>query len=123
MMTLNFCLGFSRHKDFIFLLQKLWKKLLIHANKSYSMKAIKPPFRLVQTPEIPIGVAWRSQTYSIPLAESFGKISGDIICPYPPGIPLIVPGERIDKERIDWIETQSLYNKDLLNSFIRVLNE
>ena len=86
------------------------------------MKAIKPPFKLVQSPEIPIGVAWKSKTYSIPLVESLGKISGDIICPYPPGIPLIVPGERIDKERIDWIEAQSLYNEDLLNSYIRVLN-
>ena len=38
------------------------------------------------------------------------------------GIPLIVPGERIDKERIDWIEAQSLYNEDLLNSYIRVLH-
>ena len=69
-----------------------------------------------------IGVAWRMKSYSIPLAESSGKISGDIICPYPPGVPLIVPGERIDKERIDWIENQSLYNEDLLNSYIRVLN-
>jgi len=102
--------------------QKLWKKLLIFTKKSYDLKVIKPPFRLVQSPEIPIGVAWKSKTYSIPLVESLGKISGDIICPYPPGIPLIVPGERIDKERIDWIEAQSLYNEDLLNSYIRVLN-
>ena len=80
------------------------------------------PFRIVQSPEIPIGVAWKSKTISIPLVESLGKISGDIICPYPPGIPLIVPGERIDQERIDWIEAQSLYNEDLLNSYIRVLN-
>ena len=86
------------------------------------MKPIKPPFQLVQSTEIPIGVAWRSKTYSIPLTKSFGKISGDIICPYPPGIPLIVPGERIDKARIEWIETQSIYNKDLLNSYIRVLH-
>ena len=121
-MTLTFCLGFSNQKDFIFLFQKLWKKLLIHTKKSYSLKVIKPPFSFLQTPEIPIGVAWRSKTYSIPLAESLGKISGDIICPYPPGIPLIVPGERIDKERIEWIETQSLYNEDLLNSYIRVLH-
>ena len=120
-MTLTFCLGFSNQKDFISLFQKVWKELLIQTNKSYSLKVIKPPFRLVQTPEIPIGVAWRSKTYSIPLSESLGKISGDIICPYPPGIPLIVPGERIDKERIDWIGTQSLYNGDLLNSYIRVL--
>ena len=83
---------------------------------------IRDRFRLVQSPEIPLGVAWKSKTYNIPLAESLGKISGDIICPYPPGIPLIVPGERIDKERIEWIEAQSLYNKDLLNSYIRVLN-
>ena len=49
------------------------------------------------------------------------RISGEVICPYPPGIPLIVNGEKIDKERIHWIENQSLYNKDLLNSYIRVL--
>lgn len=122
MMTLTFCLGFSNQKDFIFLFQDLWKKLLIQSNKSHDLRAVKPPFKLVQSPEIPIGVAWRSKSYSIPLAESSGKISGDIICPYPPGIPLIVPGERIDKDRIDWIETQSLYNEDLLNSYIRVLH-
>ncbi len=122
MKTLTFCLGFSNQKDFIFLFQKLWEKLLINKNKSFSLKVIKPPFKLVQSPELPIGVAWRSKTYSIPLTKSLGKISGDIICPYPPGIPLIVPGEIIDKERIDWIETQSLYNKDLLNSYIRVLH-
>ena len=122
MMTLTFCLGFSNQKDFIFLFQKLWKKLLMRTNKSHNLRAIKPPFRLVQSPEIPIGVAWKSKTYSIPLAKSLGKISGDIICPYPPGIPLIVPGERIEKERIDWIEAQSLYNVDLLNSYIRVLH-
>ena len=27
-----------------------------------------------------------------------------------------------DKDRIDWIESQSLYNKDLVNSYIRVLH-
>ncbi len=121
-MTLTFCLGFSNQKDFIFLFLKLWEKLLIHTNKSYNLRVLKPPFRLVQSPEIPIGVAWKSKTCSIPLAKSLGKISGDIICPYPPGIPLIVPGERIEKERIEWIEAQSMYNEDLLNSYIRVLN-
>jgi len=121
MMTLTFSLGFSNQKDFIFLFQKLWEDLLIYTSKSSGLKVKKPPYRLVQSPQMPIGVAWRSKTYSIPLSESLGKISGDIICPYPPGIPLIVPGEIIDKERIDWIETQSLFNKDLLNSYIRVL--
>ena len=123
MMTLTFCLGFSKHKNFIFMFQKLWEELLIETKKnSFIFESKKPPFKLIESPEIPVGIAWRSKTYSIPLTQSLGKISGDIICPYPPGTPLIIPGERIDQERIDWIETQSLYNEDLLNSHIRVLH-
>ena len=121
LMTLTFCLGFSNHADFIMSFQAIWEKLLNQTNRSFNLKSIRPPFRIVESPEIPIGLAWRMKSYSIPLAESLGKISGDIICPYPPGIPLIVPGERIDKDRIEWIKNQSLFNKDLLNSYIRVL--
>jgi len=122
MMTLTFCLGFAKQKDFIYLFEKIWKKLLLETKRTHFLNPIKPPFKLVDSPEIPIGYAWRSKTKSIPLSKSIGKISGDIICPYPPGIPLIVPGERINKERIEWIENQSLYCKDLVNSYIRVLH-
>jgi len=120
-MTLTFCLGFSKQKGFVNLLDKLWKELTIKSKRIKNLNLQKPPFKLIDTPEIPIGLAWRNKTQIIPLTESLGKISGDIICPYPPGIPLIVPGERIDKARLNWIETQSLYNEDLLNSYIRVL--
>ena len=122
MMTITFCLGFSNQRDFVFIFEKLWKKLLQNCKKNTKLNAIKPPFRLIDSPEIPIGFAWGSTTCNMPLSESLGKISGDIICPYPPGIPLIVPGEKIDKNRINWIEKQSLYNKDLVDSYIRVLN-
>jgi len=122
MMTLTFCLGFSDQKDFMIHFEKLWKKLLLEPKKFKHIKVEKPPFKLIDTPEIEIGTAWRNKTKIIHLSESLGKISGDIICPYPPGIPLLVPGERIDKKRLNWIETQSLYNEDLLNSYIRVLD-
>ena len=121
MKTITFCLGFADQKNFIILFEKLWKKLLEHPKRFKNLRALKPPFKLVETPAIEIGSAWRSKFHTIPISESLGKISGDIICPYPPGIPLIIPGERIDKERLDWIEAQSLYNEDLLNSYIRVL--
>ena len=121
MMTLTFCLGFSNQKDFVILFEKLWKKLLLNSKESKTLKVIKPPFKLVQAPEIEIGIAWRSKTRSIPFSQSLSKISGDIICPYPPGIPLLVPGERIDRDRFNWIKNQSLYNKDLVNFNIRVL--
>ena len=121
-MTLTFCLGFSDQKDFVHLFERLWNKLKINSKKLKTLKVQKPPFKLIETPEIPIGVAWRSKTLRVPLFKSLGKVSGDIICPYPPGIPLIVPGERIDEDRLLWLESQSLSNEDLVNSYIEVLN-
>ncbi len=96
-------------------------KLLKEYKHFTKLKMIKPPFQFIDTPELPIGVALRSKTKRILLSESLDQISADIICPYPPGIPLIVPGERIDQNRLDWIKNLSIYNKDLVNSYIRVL--
>ena len=121
MMTLTFCLGFANQKDFPKLFEKLWNKLLINSKKYKNLELLQSPFRLVESPEIQIGIAWRSETRSIPFSQSLNKISGDIICPYPPGIPLIIPGEKIDNDRFNWINNQSLYNKDLLNFNIRVI--
>ena len=39
----------------------------------------------------------------IPLVEAQGKISTEIITVYPPGIPLLVPGETITQEVIDYV--------------------
>ena len=108
-------------KIFLNLFKNLWKKLLLNSKKSKSLEVLKSPFKLVQAPEIEIGTAWRSETRSIPFSQSLNKISGDIICPYPPGIPLLVPGEKIDIDRFNWIKNQSLCNKDLVNFNIRVL--
>ena len=121
MMTLTFCLGFANHKDFLNLFEKLWNKLLLNSKKLKNFEVPQSPFKLVQSPEIEIGIAWRSETRSIPFSQSLNKISGDIICPYPPGIPLLVPGEKIDIDRFNWINNQSLCNKDLVNFNIRVL--
>ncbi len=121
MMTLTFCLGFASQKDFLNLFEKLWNKLLFNSKKLKSLEVLQSPFKLVQTPEIEIGIAWRSETKNIPFSQSLNKISGDIICPYPPGIPLLVPGEKIDIDRFNWINKQSLCNKDLINFNIRVI--
>jgi len=123
MMTLTFCLGFGNQKDFLNLFEKLWKKLLLNSKKSKSLEVLRSPFKLVQAPEIEIGIAWRSKTRSISFSQSLNKISGDIICPYPPGIPLLIPGEKIDIDRFNWINNQSLCNKDLVNFNIRVLEK
>ena len=40
---------------------------------------------------------------SVKIYESVGRICGEYIIPYPPGISLISPGEIITKEVIDYI--------------------
>ncbi|KGF90616.1 MULTISPECIES: aminotransferase class I/II-fold pyridoxal phosphate-dependent enzyme [Prochlorococcus] len=119
--TLTFCLGFANQKDFPNLFEKLWNKLLLNSKNLKSLEVLQSPFKLVQTTEIEIGIAWRSETQIISFSQSLNKISGDIICPYPPGIPLLVPGEKIDIDRFNWINNQSLCNKDLVNFNIRVI--
>ncbi|KAK2435667.1 arginine decarboxylase [Trifolium repens] len=39
----------------------------------------------------------------VTVKESIGKISGELICPYPPGIPVLIPGEVITERAVDYL--------------------
>ncbi|EOY32144.1 Orn/Lys/Arg decarboxylase [Theobroma cacao] len=39
----------------------------------------------------------------VAIGESLGRICGELICPYPPGIPVMVPGEIITKRALDYL--------------------
>ncbi len=41
---------------------------------------------------------------SLPLRESVGRVSSEFVMCYPPGIPILAPGERITPEILDYIE-------------------
>ncbi|HKM28148.1 MAG TPA: hypothetical protein VJY37_00535, partial [Anaerovoracaceae bacterium] len=43
------------------------------------------------------------ETKRVPLMEAAGKVCGFSIIPYPPGIPIICPGEIMDKEVLDYV--------------------
>lgn len=58
-----------------------------------------PSSRLAMTPR----EAFFSTHKAIPLKDSSGKISSEIVTVYPPGIPILIPGEIISKETIDYI--------------------
>ena len=40
---------------------------------------------------------------TVPIADSLGLISSELIMAYPPGIPILAPGERITSEIIDYV--------------------
>lgn len=50
---------------------------------------------------------------TIPLAESAGHISASQLAPYPPGIPVIAPGERIGKKHLAYLQRIG-YNKEYI---------
>jgi arginine/lysine/ornithine decarboxylase len=47
--------------------------------------------------------AFLAPTELIPFKQSAGRICAEVITPYPPGIPVISPGEEITKEIIDYL--------------------
>lgn len=53
--------------------------------------------------DIPIYEAFYSDNGIVELEKSIGKVSSSFIIPYPPGIPLICPGEKIAEELVDYI--------------------
>jgi arginine/lysine/ornithine decarboxylase len=43
------------------------------------------------------------RTRRVPLSEAAGAVSGELLCPYPPGIPLLAPGEYISKDMVEYL--------------------
>jgi arginine/lysine/ornithine decarboxylase len=37
---------------------------------------------------------------AVPLGQASGRVAAEAITPYPPGIPLVMPGERLDDDVI-----------------------
>jgi len=81
-----------------------------------------PPLPLVAAPELPLGLAWRAPRRQLPLAEAVGRLAAEPLCPYPPGIPLLIPGERIDAERASWLEEQRRHWPDQIAATVAVVD-
>lgn len=70
--------------------------------------------------------AFYSDKLSLSLNESIGKVSGESVMAYPPGIPIVAPGEVITKDIIDYINTlknnnaylTDMEDKDLQNILV-----
>lgn len=59
-------------------------------------------FELIQ--EIKPSEAIHKKRVLVVIDDSIGEVAGDFIVPYPPGIPIIVPGEVISEQVVNYIE-------------------
>jgi arginine decarboxylase len=48
--------------------------------------------------------AYFAATETLPLKKAFSRICAETICPYPPGIPVVMPGEVITKEALEYLQ-------------------
>ena len=67
--------------------------------KSYTLP-IPPPMRMLPR------AAFLADTEFVAFKDSAGRICAETISPYPPGIPVISPGEEITNELIDYIRLE-----------------
>ena len=45
----------------------------------------------------------------VPMRDAIGEVSAEQFCPYPPGVPLLAPGERVTQESVDAIHAASRF--------------
>ncbi len=51
--------------------------------------------------------AFYSDSELVSVNDSAGHVSTEIVTVYPPGIPLLVPGEEISREAIDYLQNMA----------------
>lgn len=72
-----------------------------------------PPLPAVPSaePALPVRRAWFAPCRTVPLRQAVGAICARPVTPYPPGIPLLWPGERITAAHIEFLRC-SCYDAD-----------
>ena len=67
------------------------------------------PARFAALPDVPrkacsLVTAVRHPRRLVPLAEAAGLVAADPLTPYPPGIPVVMPGEILEADVLDYVE-------------------
>ena len=120
--TLTFCLGLAKRRGLASLITSRWRQLCkAHPDRQAQAAFSCPPMPMVGTLSMPLGQAWRAPADCVRLSEAEGGIAAEPICPYPPGIPLLVPGERLDRRRWSWLLEQQQRWGDQIPQTIRLV--
>ncbi|MFD1706611.1 aminotransferase class I/II-fold pyridoxal phosphate-dependent enzyme [Siminovitchia sediminis] len=91
---------------------------VVHAIKAVDQKLLtfpankKPAKEVVlfaeegtlQKPAVSLGEAFHKPRHRVELEETVGRLCAETVLPYPPGIPLLTPGEKITKTHIETIK-------------------
>ena len=119
---LTFCLGMAPRSGLRRTMLHHWHGLVQGLGQASPLPPFTaPPIPLITSPEMDCGEAWRADSRPLPWADAVGGIAAQLVCPYPPGIPLIVPGERLDQARVAWIEQLRQFWPDQISGKVRIV--
>jgi lysine decarboxylase len=68
--------------------------------------------------------AFMRRAVEVPVADAVGAISAESVTPYPPGIPIVAPGERLSATIIEYLSTgvaEGMYISGLSDPTLRTL--
>lgn len=57
----------------------------------------------VPAPAVSLRAALLSPRRLLPLSAAEGLTAAEAVCPYPPGVPVLAPGERVDKKHLSYL--------------------
>lgn len=101
--------GIGTRKNKLKILQKAIKKI---ASKNYvTEKTYKPAPLVIKKSAMTPRDAYFAEKEKIDLTKAKGRICGEVITEYPPGIPLLILGEIIGDEQIEYLKQK----KQLIN--------
>ena len=63
----------------------------------------QPPAELEPEPAVPPREAFLGSSEAVPVEQAVGRISTEAIAGYPPGVPTLLPGERVTAEVVDYL--------------------
>jgi lysine decarboxylase len=94
-------------------------------------RALKPSIAWTVEPRVVMSPrdAFFARHATLPVQQAIGRISAELVAPYPPGIPVLAPGERITAEAIDGLRdamadgTQVRYAADASLRTLQVVDE
>jgi lysine decarboxylase len=94
-------------------------------------RSVRPSISWTVEPEVVISPrdAFFSPHVTVPTDEAIGRVSAELVAPYPPGIPVLAPGERITSEAIEGLRrvmadgTQVRYAADRTLATFQVMSD
>ena len=119
---LTFCLGLVPERGLKRSMVHQWRAIRQELGRDdQALMFKKQPLQLVCVVEKPPGLAWRAKRQKMPLSSLTDQIVAESVCPYPPGIPILFPGERLDAARVDWLIEQHKLWPNLIPKSVAVM--